>query len=58
METILVIIVVGLASAYLVRKFYRSLQKTEETQCGCGCTSCPSEQKCEEPPSQTIHHIN
>jgi len=58
METTLVVIIVGLASAYLVRKFYRSLQKKDETLCGCSCTSCPKEQNCDETPSQTIHHIN
>jgi hypothetical protein len=58
METTLIVIIVGLASVYLVRNFYRSLQKKDETQCGCGCTSCPSEQKCEEPSPKAIHHIN
>ena len=51
METVLIFIIVGLASAYLVRKFYRSLQKTREPQCGCGCTSCPKEQNCKEQPT-------
>jgi hypothetical protein len=55
METFLIFIIVGLASSYLVRKFYRSLQKRDETQCG--CTSCPKEQNCNEQPTQTIHHI-
>ena len=58
METTLIVIIVGLASAYLVRKFYRSLQKRDETQCGCSCTSCPREQNCDETSTQTIHHIN
>jgi uncharacterized membrane protein YuzA (DUF378 family) len=46
METVLIFIIVGFASVYLVRKFYRSLQKMQESQCGCGCTSCPKEQNC------------
>jgi hypothetical protein len=58
METTLIVIIVGLASAYLVRKFYRSLQKKDETQCGCGCTSCPEEKNCDEPPTPIINHIN
>ncbi|UCD66251.1 MAG: FeoB-associated Cys-rich membrane protein [Deltaproteobacteria bacterium] len=58
MEATLIFIIVGLASAYLVRKFYRSLQKNDETQCGCGCTSCPEELDCEEPSPKAIHHIN
>jgi uncharacterized membrane protein YuzA (DUF378 family) len=48
METVFIFIIVGLASFYLVRKFYRSLQKTQGPQCGCGCTSCPNEQNCNE----------
>lgn len=58
METTLIVIIVGLASAYLAQKFYRSLQKKDEIQCGCSCSSCPSEQKCEEPSPKVIHHIN
>jgi len=58
METVLIFTIVGLASAYLVRKFYRSLQKTKESQCGCGCSSCPKELNCNEQSTQTINHIN
>jgi hypothetical protein len=57
METVLIFIIVGFASVYLVRKFYRSLKKTQEPQCGCGCNSCPKEQNCNEQLAQTIHHI-
>jgi hypothetical protein len=48
MENALIAIIVGLAFVYLVRKFYRSLQNKDETQCGCGCTSCPQESDCDE----------
>ena len=58
METALVMAIVGLASAYMVRKFYHSLQNKDGNQCGCGCTSCPKEDNCTDQPSQTIHHIN
>jgi hypothetical protein len=58
METLLIFIIVGLASVYLAQKFYRSLQKNDAIQCGCGCTSCPREQDCEEPSPRAIHHIN
>jgi hypothetical protein len=48
METLLIFIIVGLAAAYLLRKFSRSLQDKGETPCGCGCTSCPKESDCDE----------
>lgn len=58
METAFIVAIVGLASVYLVRKFYHSLQNKDGIQCGCGCTSCPKEDDCTEQPAQTIHHIN
>ena len=58
METVFILIIVGLASAYLIRKFYRSLQNKDETQCGCGCSSCPSENICDDSSPKAIHHIN
>jgi len=58
METALIVIIVGLALVYLVRKFYHTLENKDEIQCGCGCTSCPNEQTCDEPPTQIINHIN
>ena len=57
METVLIIIIVGLAFTYLSKRFYNSLQKTKEPQCGCGCTSCPSEKNCDEPAIQPAAHI-
>jgi len=57
METIFIFIIVGLATAYLVRKFYRSLQKKDETLCGCGCTSCPKEDACDETSLKVIHPV-
>lgn len=58
METVLVLLIVGFAIIYLLKKFYRSLQKTNEPQggCGCGCTSCSQEDDCNESPSQPVHH--
>jgi len=58
METAFIFIIVGAAAAYLVRKFYRSLKKTSSGSCGCGCTSCPQEQNCEEAPAKAIQQIN
>jgi hypothetical protein len=41
MENIIVIIVVGLAAGLLGRSYYKKYRKGN--QCGCGCTSCPTE---------------
>jgi hypothetical protein len=57
METILIVIIVGLAAAYLLRKFYLSVQNKAENACVCGCTSCPKENYCSDPPPQSVNHI-
>jgi len=57
MESALIIIIVGSALIYLVRKFYRNFKQTGGSQCGCGCTACPSEKDCNESPTQSVSHI-
>ena len=43
METLMVMVIVGLAAGYLVKKYTGSIRKSSpEASCGCGCTSCPS----------------
>ncbi|MBU2552370.1 MAG: FeoB-associated Cys-rich membrane protein [Proteobacteria bacterium] len=41
METMIVLIVAGLAAAYLIRRFYKNA-RSREAGCGCGgqCSSC------------------
>jgi len=46
METAFILIIIGLASTYIVWRFYRSLQNKDAAQCGCGCSSCPSQDNC------------
>jgi hypothetical protein len=41
MENILVIVIVVLAGAYIIRRYYRGSKKGLD--CGCGCSSCSSE---------------
>ena len=38
MDTILVILIVGLAACYVGRRFYNSIRRGSE--CGCGCSGC------------------
>lgn len=44
MQTILVIIIVCLAAAYLVKAYFGKSGKNNS--CGCGCTSCPTADTC------------
>ncbi|MBW2428515.1 MAG: FeoB-associated Cys-rich membrane protein [Deltaproteobacteria bacterium] len=48
MENIIVIIIVGLAVAFLGRGYYKKYKKGN--QCSCGCTSCSTDNSsCEFP---------
>lgn len=44
MQTTIVIIIVCLAVVYLVRTFIGKSSKNNN--CGCGCTSCPTADSC------------
>jgi hypothetical protein len=50
MQTIIVIIIVAIAAAFLIRKFLKNLK--QEDACSCGCSSCPADTAatCEENP--------
>jgi len=39
METILVILIVGVAAFFLGRSYYKKYKKSDS--CSCGCSSCP-----------------
>ena len=46
METVIVAVIVGLAAAYAIKKFYAGTKKGGA--CGCGCSSCPASEGCGE----------
>jgi type II secretory pathway pseudopilin PulG len=52
MQTLIVILIVAIAAAFLIRKFLKNF-KQEET-CNCGCSSCPADPtSCEENPDKS-----
>lgn len=48
METLLVTLIVGIAAAYLVRIFYKSLRNGGG--CNSGCSSCDMDTACDNTP--------
>lgn len=53
MQGILVALIVALAAAYLIRRFYRSFKAASDRRhpaggCGCGCSGCDSVGTCSE----------
>jgi hypothetical protein len=49
MQTLIVILIVAIAAAFLIRNFLKKFK--QEDQCGCGCASCPTDPTfCEENP--------
>jgi hypothetical protein len=55
MQTLIVILIVAIAAAFLIRKFLKNF-KPEDT-CGCGCSSCPADPaSCEENPENSQVH--
>jgi hypothetical protein len=49
MDTLLVGIIVGAATIYIVRTFYRKFKTGKDGSNGCGCTSCGLEKADSEP---------
>ena len=48
MENIIVILIVGVAVAFIGRNLYHKFKKKD--RCDCGCSSCPAdESSCESP---------
>jgi hypothetical protein len=41
MDELLVVIAVGLAVLYVARRAYRKFKVSQESSCGCECSSCP-----------------
>ena len=47
METLLVVLIVAAASAYLIGRFVKTWKQKDA--CGCGCSGCNVEETCSEP---------
>ena len=47
METFIVVIIVGMAVVYLVKRYLRIFRPREESNCDCGCSDCGQEATCE-----------
>jgi len=54
METIIVIVIVGLAAGFVGRRFYQNYLKKNQS-CGCGCASCPTDASTCELPDAKEH---
>jgi len=50
-ETIVVIVIVGLAAAYVGRNFYLKFRRGKSGGAGCGCPSCGSTGACDRQPA-------
>jgi hypothetical protein len=51
MQTLIVILIVAIAAAFLIRNFLKKFK--HEDACGCGCSSCPTDPaSCEEKPEK------
>ena len=46
MDTLIVIIIVGLSVAYLIKKACNAVFRHPESSCNCGCSGCSSEATC------------
>jgi hypothetical protein len=54
MQTTIVLIIVGLAAAFLLRKVYLRLFKRTPPACGCGCNGCALQQECTAPHKDSL----
>jgi attachment p12 family protein len=48
MQHFLILIIVGLAAGYIIRRYYRSFKSSKTDPCSCGCTSCGSASSCDQ----------
>lgn len=48
MQHILIIIIVALAAAFIIRRYYRSFKASQADPCSCGCTSCSTASSCDQ----------
>ncbi len=47
METFIIVIIVGMAVIYLVKRYLRIFRPRTEDTCDCGCSSCGQESNCD-----------
>ncbi len=47
METFIVVIIVGMAVIYLVKRYLRIFRPRAESSCDCGCSGCGEESTCD-----------
>jgi hypothetical protein len=46
METLIVVVIVGLAVIYLVKRYLRIFRPRAEADCDCGCDGCGQASTC------------
>jgi hypothetical protein len=46
METLTVIIIIAVATAYLIKTFFKGASKSGGCACGGGCSNCPPSADC------------
>ena len=57
MQTLIVVLIVAIAAAFLIRNFLKKFK--QEKACGCGCSSCPvNPDTCEESPESCKSRVN
>ena len=47
METFIIVIIVGMAVIYLVKRYLRIFRPRAESSCDCGCSDCGQESTCD-----------
>jgi hypothetical protein len=55
-ENIVVIVIVGMAAAFLGRSYYKKYKKGKQSSCG--CSSCPVDASACDHPEERQKHIN
>jgi hypothetical protein len=50
METLIVLVIVGLAAIYLVKRYLRIFRPQAEADCSCGCDGCGQAPTCTSDP--------
>jgi hypothetical protein len=54
MQTLIVILIVAIAAAFLIRNFLKKFKQEDQCGCGCGCAACPTDPiSCEENPDNS-----
>ena len=48
METLIIVVIVGVALLYVVKRVWSTLSAQGKSTCACGCSGCAEASKCEE----------